>query len=132
MSMTDPIADMLTRMRNGIMANFAKVDIPASGLKIGLAKLLKEEGFIKNFKIIKDRKQGVLRVFLKYNDDKTSVISGLDRVSKPSLRIYVKTDEIPRVLNGLGVAIISTSKGVITDREARKLRVGGELICTVW
>lgn len=132
MSMTDPIADMLTRMRNGIIANFAKVDIPASGLKIGLAKILKEEGFIKNFKIIKDRRQGVLRVFLKYNDDKTSVISGLDRVSKPSLRTYVKADEIPSVLNGLGVAIISTSKGVVTDREAKKLRVGGELICTVW
>jgi small subunit ribosomal protein S8 len=130
--MTDPIADMLTRMRNGIIANFAKVDIPASGLKIGLAKILKEEGFIKNFKIIKDRRQGVLRVFLKYNDDKTSVISGLDRVSKPSLRTYVKADEIPSVLNGLGVAIISTSKGVVTDREAKKLRVGGELICTVW
>ena len=132
MSMTDPIADMLTRMRNGIIANFAKVDIPASGLKIGLAKIFKEEGFIKNFKIIKDRRQGVLRVFLKYNDDKTSVISGLDRVSKPSLRTYVKADEIPSVLNGLGVAIISTSKGVVTDREAKKLRVGGELICTVW
>jgi small subunit ribosomal protein S8 len=132
MSMTDPIADMLTRIRNGIMANFAKVDVPASGLKIGLAKILKEEGFIKNFKIIKDRKQGVLRIFLKYNDDKTSVISGLDRVSKPSLRRYVKADEIPSVLNGLGIAIISTSKGVITDREARKLGVGGELICTVW
>jgi small subunit ribosomal protein S8 len=130
--MTDPIADMFTRMRNGIMANFAKIDIPASGLKIGLAKILKEEGFIKNFKIIKDRRQGVLRVFLKYNDDKTSVISGLTRVSKPSRRVYVKAEEIPSVLNGLGLAVISTSEGVITDREARKLKVGGEIICNVW
>jgi small subunit ribosomal protein S8 len=132
MSMTDPIADMLTRVRNGIMANFAKIDIPASGLKIGLAKILKEEGFIKNFKIIKDRKQGILRVFLKYNDDKSSVISGLERISKPSRRIYVKAEEIPSILNGLGIAIISTSQGVITDREARKLKVGGEIICSVW
>jgi small subunit ribosomal protein S8 len=132
MSMADPIADMLTRIRNGIMARFAKVDVPASGLKISVAKILRDEGFIKNYKIIKDRKQGVLRIFIKYEDNKTCVISGLKKVSKPGRRMYVKARELPKVLNGLGIAIITTPKGVITDSEARKLNVGGEIICTVW
>ena len=132
MSMTDPIADLLTRVRNGILARFAKVDIPASRMKIGMAKILKDEGFIKNYKVIKDRKQGVLRVFLKYGPDKKCVIHGLERVSKPSRRVYVGASEIPKVLNGLGVAIVSTSQGLMTDARARTLNVGGEVICTIW
>ena len=132
MSMTDPIADMLTRIRNGKLARFSKVDIPASRMKIGLAKIFKDEGFIKNYKVIKDRKQGILRVFLKYDDNKHSVIHGLERVSKPSRRVYVGATEIPQVLNGLGMSVISTSKGLVTDRDARKENVGGEVICAVW
>ena len=132
MSMTDPIADMLTRIRNGILANFPKVDVPASRMKIGIAKILKDEGFIKNYKLIKDRKQGMLRIFLKYGPDKQCIIHGLERVSKPSRRTYVSAADAPLVLNGLGVSIISTSKGLITDSDARRLNVGGEVICTVW
>ena len=132
MSMTDPIADMLTRIRNALMARQDRVDIPSSKTKVNLARILKDEGFIKNFKVVKDNKQGVLRVFLKYGDDNTPVIKGLKRISKPSRRIYVPADEIPPVLSGLGVAIVSTSKGVMTDREARKQNVGGEMMCAVW
>ncbi len=132
MSMTDPIADMLTRVRNGILANFAKVDIPSSKMKINIAKILKDEGFIKNYKVIKDRRQGILRVFLKYGTDKESTIHGLVRVSRPSRRLYVGSSEIPPVLNGLGVSIVSTSKGLLTDGDARRLNVGGEIVCTVW
>ena len=132
MSMTDPLADMLTRIRNGIMARFGKVDIPASGTKISLAKIMKNEGYIKNYKMIKDRRQGILRVFLKYDENQNSVISGLERISKPSRRVYVSHDKIPMVQNGLGISIVSTSKGMMTDREARKLRVGGEIMCKVW
>jgi small subunit ribosomal protein S8 len=132
MGMTDPIADMLTRIRNGIMAKKEQVDIPSSKLKVGIARMLKDEGYINNFKVVKDKKQGVLRVYLKYDSSGKGVIGGISRISKPSRRVYVRKDRIPRVLNGLGVAIISTSRGVITDREARKLEVGGEVVCSVW
>lgn len=132
MCLTDPLADMLTRIRNAAAAKFDKVDIPASRMKISVARILKEEGFIKNFKIIKDSKQGILRVFLKYDEHNQPLISGLQRVSKPSRRVYAGKDEIPLVRGGLGVAIISTNKGILPDREARKLGVGGEVLCQVW
>ena len=128
MSMTDPIADMLTRIRNAGGARFDKVDIPASRMKIGLAKIFKEEGFIKNYKVIKDNRQGILRVYLKYNDQQQPLIQGLKRVSKPGRRVYAGHEELPRVQGGLGVAVISTSQGVVTDRQARKLGVGGEVL----
>jgi small subunit ribosomal protein S8 len=132
MSMSDPIADMLTRIRNGIMASYDKVDIPTSKLKINLAKILKSEGFIKNYKIIPDRRQGIIRIFLRYDEHGKSVIEGLKRQSKPSRRLYARSDRIPKVLNGFGTNIISTSKGVMTDRQARKIGVGGEVLCSVW
>jgi len=132
MSMSDPIADMLTRIRNGIIASFDTVDIPNSKLKISIAKILKSEGFIKNYKVIPDRRQGVLRIFLKFDEGGESVIGGLRRVSKPSCRIYTKGDSIPQIRNGYGISIISTSKGLLTDRQARKLGVGGEILCSVW
>jgi small subunit ribosomal protein S8 len=132
MSMTDPIADMLTRIRNAGGARFDKVDIPASRMKIGLAKIFKEEGFIKNYKVIKDNRQGILRVYLKYSDQHQPLIQGLKRVSKPGRRVYAGHEELPRVQGGLGVAVISTSQGVVTDRQARKLGVGGEVLCEVW
>ncbi|MBN2032466.1 MAG: 30S ribosomal protein S8 [Deltaproteobacteria bacterium] len=132
MSMSDPIADMLTRVRNGIIASFDSVDIPNSKMKISIAKILKSEGFIKNYKVIPDRRQGVLRIFLKFDEEGESVIGGLKRVSKPSCRIYTKSDTIPQVRNGYGISIISTSKGLLTDRQARKLGVGGEILCSVW
>jgi small subunit ribosomal protein S8 len=132
MSMTDPIADMLTRIRNGKMAKLQKVDIPSSNMKVSVANVLKTEGFIKNYKVIADQKQGVLRVYLKYIDEKDSVISEIKRISKPGSRRYVKGDEIPNVKNGMGIAILSTSKGILSDRTAREAGVGGELICTVW
>jgi small subunit ribosomal protein S8 len=131
-TMTDPIADMLARIRNGGMAEHEKVDIPASRLRVRLAEILKEEGFIKNFRLIEDRKQGVLRVYLKYGSGQERVITGLRRVSKPGRRLYVTADRIPSVLGGMGVAILSTSRGVMTDRESRKLQVGGEVLCYVW
>jgi small subunit ribosomal protein S8 len=130
--MSDPIADMLTRIRNGIIASFDTVDIPNSKLKISIAKILKSEGFIKNYKVIPDRRQGVLRIFLKFDDGGESVIGGLRRVSKPSCRVYTKGDSIPQIRNGYGISIISTSKGLLTDRQARKLGVGGEVLCSVW
>jgi len=130
--MTDPIADMLTRIRNGLMARLERVDVPSSNIKVSLARILKEEGYIKNFKVIKDKKQGVLRVFLRYNEDNSPVIQGIQRVSKPSRRVYVQADNIPPVLSGLGVGIITTSKGIVTDREARRQKIGGEIICAVW
>ena len=129
---TDPIADLLARIRNGSMAEHEKVDMPASRLKVRLAEILKEEGFIKNFRLIEDRRQGVLRVYLKYGPGQERVISGLRRVSKPGRRRYVTVDKIPAVLGGMGVAILSTSRGVLSDRESRKLRVGGEVLCYVW
>ena len=132
MSMTDPIADLLTRIRNGVMAKLQKVDIPSSNLKVNIVTVLKNEGFIKNYKVITDQKQGVLRIYLKYIDEKDSVINEIKRVSKPGGRRYVKSENIPSVKRGLGVAILSTSKGVLTDKLAREAGVGGELICTVW
>lgn len=132
MSMTDPIADLLTRIRNGAMAKLQKVDIPSSNLKVNIANVLKNEGFIKNYKVIADQKQGILRVYLKYIDEKESVITEIKRVSKPGGRRYVKSDEIPSIKQGLGVAILSTSKGIVTDKSAREAGIGGELICTVW
>jgi small subunit ribosomal protein S8 len=129
---TDPIGDMLTRIRNGSMAEHEKVDIPASKLKVRIAELLKEEGFIKNFRLIEDRKQGILRVYLKYGPGQERVITGLRRVSKPGRRRYVAADKIPSVLGGMGVAVLSTPRGVLPDREARRQRVGGEVLCFVW
>jgi len=129
---TDPIADMLARIRNGSMAEHEKVDIPASKLKLRIAELLKEEGFIKNFRLIEDRKQGILRLYLKYGPGQERVITGLRRVSKPGRRLYVAADKIPSVLGGMGVAILSTPRGVMPDREARRQRVGGEVLCFVW
>lgn len=132
MSMTDPIADLLTRIRNGAMAKLQKVDIPSSNMKVGIATVLKNEGFIKNYKLISDQKQGVLRIYLKYINDSDSVITEIKRISKPGGRRYVKSDKIPSVKQGLGIAILSTSKGLLTDKVAREAGVGGELICTVW
>jgi len=132
MSMTDPIADLLTRIRNGAMAKLQKVDIPSSNMKVGIVTVLKNEGYVKNYKLISDQKQGVLRIYLKYINDSDSVISEIKRVSKPGGRRYVKSDKIPSVKQGLGIAILSTSKGLLTDKVARESGVGGELICTVW
>ena len=132
MTMTDPIADMLTRIRNAIMASYNTVDIPNSRLKVDIAKVMKSEGFIRNYKIVPDDQQGILRVIFKYDESGKTVISGLKRVSKPGRRIYAKADQIPKVLNGYGINILSTSKGIITDKDARKMRLGGEIICSVW
>ena len=132
MSMTDPLSDMLTRIRNGSLARHEKVDVPGSKLKLEIARVLKDEGYIKNYKFMKDEKQGVIRVFLKYEEGKRPVIEGLKRVSKPGRRIYAGSEDIPRVLGGLGVTIVSTPKGVMTDQQARRLNVGGEILCTVW
>jgi len=132
MAMSDPLADMLTRIRNAGTAKFEKVDIPLSNLKLGVAKILQDEGYIKNFKTIKDNKQGILRIYLKTAPGGSSVITGLRRLSRPSRRMYVKADEVPRVMNGLGIGIISTSRGIMTDRAARSLGVGGEILCEIW
>jgi small subunit ribosomal protein S8 len=132
MSMTDTIGDMLTRIRNAGKARFDKVDIPASRMKISLARIFKDEGFIKNYKVIKDNKQGILRVYLKYDDQNQPMIHRIERVSKPSRRVYSGCEELPKVQGGLGVAVISTSQGVMSDRQARKLGVGGEVLCQVW
>lgn len=132
MSMTDPLADMLSRIRNAGRAGHDKVDIPASRMKIALARIFKEEGFIKNYKVIKDNRQGILRVYLRYDDEQKPLIQRIERVSRPGLRVYVGHEDLPRVQGGLGVAVISTSKGVITDRQARKLKVGGEVLCQIW
>ena len=132
MALTDPIADMLTRVRNAGKAKFNSVDIPGSKMKIELARVMKEEGYIRNYKFIKDGKQGILRVYLKYADDQSHVIQELDRVSKPSRRVYVGADEVRQVYNGLGTAVLSTSKGILTDRQARKAHVGGEVICNIF
>lgn len=132
MSMTDPIADMLTRIRNANKAGHKDVVIPASNIKKAIAEILLEEGYIKKVDYIEDNKQGLIKVTLKYLEDGSRVIAGLKRISKPGLRIYSSNEDLPKVLNGLGVAIISTSKGVMTDREARKNNVGGEVLCYVW
>ena len=132
MQITDPIADMLTRIRNANTAKHETVDIPASNMKKAIAEILNNEGYIKDYQIIEDGKQGVIRVTLKYTSNKEKVISGIKRISKPGLRMYAPADELPRVLKGLGIAIISTSKGIMTDKEARKLHIGGEVLAFVW
>ena len=132
MHITDPIADMLTRIRNANNAKHDTVDVPASNMKKAIAQILLEEGYIKNFQLIDDGTQGVIRVTLKYNAGKEKVISGLRRVSKPGLRVYAGADELPSVLKGLGIAIVSTSKGVMTDKKARELHIGGEVLAFVW
>ncbi len=132
MSMTDPIADMLTRIRNAGHARFDKVDIPASRMKISLARIFKDEGFIKNYKVIKDNRQGILRVYLKYGDQQTALIQGIRRVSKPGRRVYAGKRDIPWVQQGLGVAIVSTTTGVMTGARAKKEGLGGEILCEVW
>jgi len=132
MVMTDPIADFLTRIRNANSVNHDKVEIPASKLKKTMAQILKDEGMIKDFEYIEDGKQGILRVHLKYGPNKQKVITGLKRISRPGLRVYAKKDEVPRILGGLGIAIISTSQGVMTDKQARKRGLGGEVLCYIW
>jgi small subunit ribosomal protein S8 len=132
MHITDPIADMLTRIRNATSAKHETVDVPASNMKKSIAQILLDEGYIKSFQLIDDGTQGVIRITLKYNAGKHAVISGLRRVSKPGLRVYAGADELPRVLRGLGIAIISTSKGVMTDKAARAAHVGGEVLAFVW
>ncbi len=132
MTMTDPIADMLTRVRNANMALHPIVEIPGSKIKKNLAEILKAEGFIKDFEWIEDDKQGIIKIHLKYGVSRQRVITGLKRISKPGLRVYANKDELPKVLGGLGIAVISTSQGLVTDKVARKLGVGGEVICYVW
>ena len=132
MAMTDPIADFLTRIRNAHSVNHDKVEIPASKMKRTLAQILKEEGMIKDFNYIEDGKQGLIRIHLKYGANKQKVITGLKRISRPGLRVYAKKDEVPKILGGLGIAIISTPQGVMTDKQARKRGLGGEVLCYVW
>ena len=132
MTMTDPIADLLTRIRNALTARHDRVDIPASKIKVAIVRILKDEGFIKNFKVSKDDKQDMVRVFLKYSDRNTPVVSGLTRISKPGCRKYQKATDILPVLAGLGIAIVSTSAGLMTDKEARRQNRGGEMICHIW
>ena len=130
--MTDPIADMLTRVRNANMVRHKTVEIPASNVKRAMAFIMKQEGFIKDFEFIKDQKQGRLRLHLKYGPNQERIISGLKRISKPGLRVYVKKDELPKVLGGLGIAVISTSQGLMSDRQARETGAGGEVLCYIW
>ena len=132
MTTTDPIADMLTRIRNANSAKHNTVDVPASNMKLGIAEILFKEGYIKSFEEIKDDNQGIIRITLKYDEKGTRVIDGLRRISKPGLRVYASKEDLPQVLNGLGIAIISTSKGLKTDKEARQLGVGGEVLAYVW
>ena len=132
MTITDPMADMLTRIRNAGKAKHKSVDIPGSKLKVSLASLLKNEGYIKNYKYIKDNKQGILRIYLKYDKNDTHVIYGIQRASRPGRRVYVKNQEIKPVLNGLGISVLSTSKGLMTDKQSKKENVGGEILCNIW
>jgi small subunit ribosomal protein S8 len=132
MTMTDPIADLLTRIRNALIARHDRVDIPASRLKVAIVRIMKDEGFIKNFKINRDNKQGLIRILLKYNEHNSPVINGLQRVSRPGRRLYQKSSDIKPVLSGLGVLIVSTSRGVMTDKEARRHNLGGESLCQIW
>ena len=132
MTITDPIADMLTRIRNANVVKHETVDVPASNMKKELSRILLEEGFIRGYDVIEDGKQGIIRIQLKYGQTGERVISGLKRISKPGMRVYADKHEVPRVLNGLGISIISTSKGILTDKQARKANVGGEVICYVW
>jgi small subunit ribosomal protein S8 len=130
--MTDPIADLLTRIRNGQRAGHETVTAPSSRMKLEITRILKAEGYIKNFKLISDNKQGLLKIFLKYDEEQSPTIQAIKRVSTPGRRVYAKVDKIPEVKNGMGIAIISTSRGVITDKKAKKDNLGGEVICTVW
>jgi len=132
MTMTDPIADMLTRIRNALKVQHEHVDIPGSKMKLRIAEILKEEGYINNFQVISEGPKRTIRIFLKYDEKGRPVIEGLKRVSKPGRRVYAGYREIPKVLNGYGINIVSTSKGIMTDKEARKKKVGGEIICSVW
>ena len=132
MTMTDPIADMLTRIRNANVVKHETVDVPASNMKKELSRILLEEGFIRGYDVIEDGKQGIIRIQLKYGQSGERVIQGIKRISKPGMRVYADKHEVPRVLNGLGISIISTSKGILTDKQARKENVGGEVICYVW
>jgi len=132
MSLTDPIGDMLTRIRNAILAKKKEVSIPSSRMKVEISKVLKEEGYIQNFKVIDDNKQGILSITLSYTDDNQSVITGLRRVSKPGCRIYCKRESIPKVLQGLGIVIVSTSKGITTGKKCEEAGVGGEVLCYIW
>jgi len=132
MSISDPIADFLTRIRNAGMARQSKVDAPASRMVKAIAQILQDEGYIRNFTTLDDGKQGMIRIYLKYDEKKCSVIKGIQRISRPGLRTYVKAGDIPRVLNGLGITILSTSRGILSDKNAKKDKVGGEIICEVW
>jgi small subunit ribosomal protein S8 len=132
MSMTDPVSDLLTRIRNATSVRHDRMDIPASKMKLEIAKILKQEGYIRTFKMIEEGPQGIIRIYLKYADDGEPVIHGLRRVSKPGLRVYRGVGELPKVRNGLGVAVISTNRGVVTDEQARSLQVGGEVLCEIW
>lgn len=132
MSMTDPIADMLTRIRNANQVTKDYVDIPASKMKIAIARILKEEGYIKYYKVSRGKVQGTIRVFLKYGNDREPVISGLMRVSRPGLRKYVSKNSIPKVMGGMGISVISTSQGIVTDKTCRRRKIGGEVICNIW
>ncbi|NLM46717.1 MAG: 30S ribosomal protein S8 [Firmicutes bacterium] len=132
MTMTDPIADMLTRIRNANTMKHEVVEIPSSKIKLAIADILKKEGFIKDYELKKDNKQGIIRIFLKYGPNRENVLTGLKRISKPGLRVYAGKDELPKVLGGLGVAIISTSQGIMTDKAARKAGIGGEVLCYIW
>lgn len=132
MVMTDPIADLLTRIHNANMVRHEKIEVPASNIKKQIAEILKREGFVRDVEYIEDNKQGIIRIFLKYGANNERVITGLKRISKPGLRVYAKTNEVPRVLNGLGIAIVSTSQGVLTDKEARQKQTGGEVLAYVW
>ncbi len=132
MSLTDPIADMLTRTRNAVLVKKRDVNMPSSWIKVEIAKILKEEGYIRNFKVIDDNKQGMLTITLKYTEGNRGVISGLQKISKPGCRIFCKRDSIPKVLDGLGIAIVSTSKGIVTGKKCDELGVGGEVLCYVW
>ncbi|NLV17823.1 MAG: 30S ribosomal protein S8 [Syntrophomonadaceae bacterium] len=129
---TDPIADFLTRVRNANMVSHPAVEIPGSKMKLAIATILKEEGYIKDFEFIADDRQGIIRVYLKYGPNKEKVITGIKRISKPGLRVYVNKDDVPKVLGGFGTAVISTSQGLVTDKKARKLGIGGEVVCYIW
>lgn len=132
MSMNDPIADFLTQIRNANDVHHEKVEIPASKLKVEMARIMKEEGFITDYKYLEDNKQGKLRIYLKYGPNSEKVVSGLKRISRPGLRVYANKDELPKVLGGLGIAVISSSKGLLTDKEARSEGIGGEVLCYIW
>lgn len=132
MSQTDPIADMLTRIRNAVRARKKEVSLPSSGIKVEIAKILREEGFIRNYKVIEDKKQGILSIALKYAEDNQNVITGIRRVSSPGCRIYCTKDSVPKVLDGLGLAIVSTSKGLMSGQKCEETGIGGEVLCSIW